>query len=342
VGDIHDGFVVLWSINPRTMAAKFHSSNKCTAFVHALVWMGNGSVVTVGVRHAKVWRPDQTKAASPSKSKYRFESETVAPSPSSKALPGRNCLLGRLLDSTFTCIASISDTKAVLGTDRGELCVLDDTDNSQKINGVLNVDFNIKSLAIHHERQIVWAGGHGEIIRAFSLQQLQSGDSTLLKEATIKPFTTTSTSDLAPSPGFLSIGVLATSNHLVTINSNREIAILAPEADQTLPTRNSRIVKLPAHSSAVLGVNIMYQHSLVPCGFLTWEVNGTVIFWSDQGVFESTSVVSLDHNLLSDDDEPNELRVVRSSQDGNFFVSGDKSGALRYVKFQATEHRLLL
>lgn len=41
--------------------------------------------------------------------------------------------------------------------------------------------------------------------------------------------------------------------------------------------------------------------------------------------------IELEQPAEGDDDILNELKVVRVSKDGNFFVSGDKYGVLRYV-----------
>lgn len=40
LGDVNDGFLFVWSINLKNGSAKLHSTNKCTAFVRDMCWMG--------------------------------------------------------------------------------------------------------------------------------------------------------------------------------------------------------------------------------------------------------------------------------------------------------------
>ena len=77
--------------------------------------MGN-SVVSVGLRHVKVWRIEQTERASPTKGRIdAIIGHDVSPSsPVPKALSGRNCLLGPLMEANFTSVVGVSQDKSIL------------------------------------------------------------------------------------------------------------------------------------------------------------------------------------------------------------------------------------
>ena len=79
------------------------------------------SIVTVGVRHVRVWRFDAKVASSPSKPRRRMSiTEPITPTSTAiKTLVGRNCLLGALLEAkSFICVIPVSSSKALTCTDR--------------------------------------------------------------------------------------------------------------------------------------------------------------------------------------------------------------------------------
>jgi WD40 repeat protein len=41
LGYVNDGFLYIWSINPRTGAASLYASNKCVNHINRMAWMGN-------------------------------------------------------------------------------------------------------------------------------------------------------------------------------------------------------------------------------------------------------------------------------------------------------------
>ncbi|KAI9844000.1 MAG: hypothetical protein M1838_002380, partial [Thelocarpon superellum] len=160
LGTNQDGFLHVFSINPRTGTAKLHASNKCTSFVHALVWMGRHTLVTAGTRHAKVWRVEDTRSTSPAKSRLLDGSLTPsAASPAPKSLAGRNCLLGPLLEATFTCAVGIGDNQAIACTQKGVICWIDDRDSTQRLSKVGHAGFPVTCIALDGDSQRVWLGG---------------------------------------------------------------------------------------------------------------------------------------------------------------------------------------
>ena len=96
LGAANDGFLYIWRIDQRTGAARLFQQNRCTSFIKDMVWMGN-SLITLGVRHVKIWKVDDGPSTSPSKSKMM----DYAPSSPAmqRTLAGRNILLGSLLDA---------------------------------------------------------------------------------------------------------------------------------------------------------------------------------------------------------------------------------------------------
>lgn len=50
LGDANDGFLFVWSINPKNGAAQLHSTNKCTAHIRDMCWMGQTLITYVFLR----------------------------------------------------------------------------------------------------------------------------------------------------------------------------------------------------------------------------------------------------------------------------------------------------
>ncbi|KAG7125259.1 WD repeat-containing protein 62 like [Verticillium longisporum] len=148
LGAANDGFLYLWKIDPRTGAAKLHQQNRCTSNIRGMVWMGN-SLVTLGVRHIKVWKVDEGSSVSPTKQKFSGEGSTASPS-SRRTLPGRNVLLGPLLEETFTCAAVVDDNKIIICSEGGDVCIVDDDGKQMKLMGCVNLGFPIRSITIRH------------------------------------------------------------------------------------------------------------------------------------------------------------------------------------------------
>ncbi|KAI9746863.1 MAG: hypothetical protein M4579_007574, partial [Chaenotheca gracillima] len=114
-----------------------------------------------GVRHVKVWRVEETRANSPSKSRFMTEAkgpstpQTSAP----KSLLGRNCLLGPMLDTVFTCATAVGNDKAILCSLSGEVCLVDDGDKSQKLLRIGKLHFGVSCVSFSAAREELWIGG---------------------------------------------------------------------------------------------------------------------------------------------------------------------------------------
>lgn len=119
--------------------------------------------------------------------------------------------------------------------------------------------------------------------------------------------------------------------HLFTLDSNHSIKIINMSTVDSVPVPNSMVRELPAHKDAVLGVRLLPNNHLSGASFFTWSIGGLVHFWSLEGVNRGDFSIELEQPTDSEDDVSNELRVLRISPMGDYFVSGDKYGVLRLV-----------
>ena len=117
--------------------------------------------------------------------------------------------------------------------------------------------------------------------------------------------------------------------HLFTLDSNHSIKIINMSTIDDVPVPNSMVRELPAHKDAVLGVRLLPLGSPSRAAFFTWSAGGHVLFWSLEGINRGDFQVELEQPTDGEEDISNELRVVRSSPCGDFFVTGDKYGVLR-------------
>ena len=291
--------------------------------------MGN-SVVTIGARHVKVWRVEQAQIALLPKGPLDLASSTTAPpgSPGPKTFSGRNCLLGPLLDATFTCVVTITDSKAILCTSQGDVCLLDDSDKSQKLEKLASMDFGIQCAYFDEGRKLVWVAGKDQKMRGLSLENLTSSEKV--------PNLSVPSSNLVPPavpgsteiPSMLAIGSVR--GCIVTSDSERNIKITSVERDREVYHLGEKIKHLPAHESAVLGVCELLQTSdSDEPKFLTYSSKGTVLFWLLDGACSGRIDIRLDQTEGAEPGDMNELKVVTTSKVNDLLYSGDKNGVLR-------------
>ena len=332
IGGIHDNFVFLWAINPTNGSARLHSTNKCTSFVQDLAWMGN-SIVSVGTRHVKVWRNEIADApVSPRKTKSRYGTpETrVTANPQMKTFCGRNCLLGSLIDATFTCITSVSGSRAILCTADGIVCLLDDTEHAQKIHELYRCCFGIRCVAFDTKTGKLYLAGDGCEVQSLyadwstiRTERLTEGQQPLAGIVVHEPF------PLQISAGVVAIGY--TAGHLITLDSSHTITLHRMPDDDLKPPSITARETLRAHGSPALGVQALPQPNDYKSDFFTWSTDGTILFWSDYGFCTLVSRVPLMDSNLDHNSTSNELRVVKAWSSG-FFVAGDIVGNLWYFR----------
>ena len=320
VGDLHDGFIYMWSINAKTGTARLHSSNKCITPIQGIAWIGN-SVTTIGTRYVKVWRLERAALTSPSKPKTKLDHlESGKPSsPGPKMLSGRNSLLGPLLDLDFTCIVAISDSKAILGTDQGEVCLLDDENYAQSLSKIYQVDLNITCITSNPPGTTLWLGGKEGGIDVLSLDEKGLATSLMPSERPSLKSSPVESSDCVQQPGILAMATFQA--RLVAVDSKRVLSI------RNLSGQNIAAA-VDAHDSAVLGVSTLHQPNDQSSMFFTWSASGFVKFWTLEGACKATLEIPLNRPNTDSKSDLNELKIVRASESGKFFLSGDKLGFL--------------
>ncbi|POS85566.1 hypothetical protein EPUL_003007, partial [Erysiphe pulchra] len=328
LGNTNDGFLYIWSINQKTNTAKFHSSNKCTSFIKHMLWLGDNKIVTVGTRHIKIWRlTEDQRSTSPGKQRSKSDA-ALNPSPiqpSMKTLSGRNVLLGPLVDVTFTALAAISDHRAVVCSEKGDICLIDDN-YSPKLHNLTNTGFPITCIAVDLKTRRVRVGGKNG--RKFSI-----GLDDLLSPST-PPTSPTPVDEMFVSASAHICAMGFCGRRLVTIDTNHLIEI--SKLDSYDPDPSMLSTSFSAHSDAVLGVCLIDENPL-SADFMTWSANGTVKFWDLNGNSKGSLKVEFQQPLVTENEVTNECLVVRVSKGAKFLAYGDRYGVLRIVKFLSQE-----
>ena len=336
LGDTNDGFLLVWTINSRTGAARLLSANKCTAYINDMVWMGR-NIVTVGTRHVKVWRVLENPAEPPSPSKssrLTIGGESPA-SPTPRALLGRNCLLGGLVDSKFTCITPISDNEAVACTNRGDICLIDDTEKQQRLYVAKKVDFKVNCITKDSRGPFLWIGGRDGVLKRESiavLRDLARSNQTFAtaRQASVpyvaSPGTPPTPRKTSFSPKSDLLALASILGKLVVLDADHSVSIANNSLEEEEP---SLTTSLPAHKDAVQGLEIIRTAGQKQ-GFVTWSRDGSVKCWDAAGRLQRSFGVQLEQLECDDDLEVrNELKVVRATEDGSHFITGDKYGVIR-------------
>ncbi|KAI0112066.1 WD domain-containing protein [Nemania sp. FL0031] len=321
LGSSNDGFLYVWKIDPRTGAAKLFQQNRCTTYIKGMIWVGN-NLITLGVRHVKVWRIDEAQATSPVKQKFIGDANPAAQP--QKTLPGRNVLLGNMIEATFSCAAAIDDTKAIICSETGDVCLLDDFGKQMKLIHILESGFVTTCVAMRNG--LVYIGGKSGNFATLDLESLLKGSSTCIR------------TNIESSTG---IGVLAMGflkDKIVTVDAKRSIDIWNQDHIPGTSRVQSTSIPIPGGGGAVMGVGGLAQSNVTGARFYTWSQSGQVILWSTDGTIKSTFQIPLDEAYF--EEEPNlinQMVTIRATVDGKFFIAGDKLGFVKVFDFTANE-----
>ncbi|KAK3371689.1 WD40-repeat-containing domain protein [Lasiosphaeria ovina] len=319
LGAANDGFLYLWKIDPRTGAAKLFQQNRCTSHVKGMVWMGS-NLITLGVRHVKVWRVEDGPSISPTK--QRFDGSFPASQQAHKPLPGRNILLGSLLEATFCCAIAISDSKAILCSETGSVCLLDDTNRQMKLIRVMDLGFNVSCISSRNE-DIFIGGKDGQFV-VLGIQGILEGAPT----PTIHSPQSTQ--------GLLAMGFLA--ENLVTIDTRRSIDVWSPEHIPAGSISDPNHIPIPGPGDPIVGIQRLRETNSLGAAFFTWSASGKVHLWNMDGMIRSSFAIPIERTDIGSDSEPfNQLMVVRATNNGSLFVAGDKLGVLRVIDASTKE-----
>ncbi|KAL2129866.1 hypothetical protein VTI74DRAFT_7197 [Chaetomium olivicolor] len=321
LGSANDGFLYLWKVDPRTGAVKLFQQNKCTSFVKGMVWMGS-NLVTLGVRHVKVWRVDDGPEISPTKSKFPDTTPApAAPSQAQKPLAGRNILLGQMLDATFCCALPVSDDKAIICSEAGCVCLLDDSNKQMKLVKVLELGFGITCISGRGEN--VHIGGKDGQFAVIGLDSILA--------AAPEPAVRSS----QMSAGLIAMGFLA--EKLVTIDSKRSIDIWGPDYMPGSSEKDSTRIPIPGLGDPIVGIRRLSPSNTLGASFFTWSGPGTVTLWDMDGLVKSSFDIHVEQIDLGTDEPANQVVVARATDDGSLFIAGDKLGVLRIVEVSTGE-----
>ena len=316
LGDTNDGFLYIWTINQKFGTAYLKASNKCTSNIKQITWMGN-NLVTIGTRHVKIWRLDQPNT-SPSK---RFSDAGGAfGSPSSRTLSGRNCLLGPMLDKTFTAIVSVSHVQAIVCSDTGDVCLLDDSP-VPAFTKIADSGFAITAITLAAREYVLIAGWEKQVRRLDIRSNgglLLPDDLSLLQHVSF---------DKNPNLAAPAVALGLVKEGLVMIDRYSGLHIYDKDTTADVPAFSLK-QSFPAHPTAVLGLRSIVGGAGLS-SFMTWSADGTVLFWDPFGLSTKTITVALDQVGEPGDDYVNELRAVNTVGKGAYLVSGDRLGVLR-------------
>lgn len=284
---------------------------------------------SIGTRHIKIWRVEDNRSVSPSKQRYALDGTPipVPVQPLLKTLSGRNVVLGPLVEATFTTLTAVSSHKAIVCSEKGDVCLLDDSEGA-KLLKLTNTGFQITCIAIDMNTRRVRIGGRHGVVKSIGLDEL------LTSSTSPEPSIDFGTSTPGDDDGHLcAMGYAARS--LVTIDSKHSIKISSPDSDDADPKMLN--TPFPAHGDAVLGVRLLSQGNALQAAFLTWSANGRVVFWGLDGCSKKSLTIEVDQSNLADEDAANQCQVVRASKGVAFIVAGDKCGMLKVINPTTTD-----
>ncbi|RKF75162.1 Mitogen-activated protein kinase-binding protein 1 [Golovinomyces cichoracearum] len=328
LGNTHDGFLNIWSINQKTGTAKLYSSNKCTSVVKQMIWLGDEKIVTVGTRHIKIWRiTENQKNETPAKPKYTTDG-TQNPNfsqPFMRTLAGRNVLLGSLIDVTFTALAAISDQRAIVCSEKGDICLVDGN-RAYKLLKLTRTSISITCIAVDLESQRVQiAGKNGKRI-SLSLNDLLSPNTPPTSPTPVDE------SQMCASGHICAMGY--TGRRLVTVDTNHSIKISRVDSYSSDPEMQS--IPFSAHSDAVLGV-CMIEDNPLNSEFLTWSANGTIMFWDLKGNSQGSINIALQQPLCFEEEAENQCLNIRVSKRAEYLVCGDRYGVVKIIRLSGQD-----
>jgi WD40 repeat protein len=280
-------------------------------------------VYSVGTRHVKVWRVEDSRSVSPSKQRFALDGtpQPALVQPSLKTLAGRNVLLGPLVEATFTTLVAISDHKAILCSEKGDVCLLDDNEG-QKLMKLINTGFAITCIAVDSTARRIRVGGRNGKVKSMNLDDLLTPSTP-----PESPIPLGETVPLGDAGHLCAMGYAA--RNLVTIDSKHSIEISSVDSDSVDPKLENK--PFPAHGDAVLGVRLLSPENEMNASFLTWSANGTIVFWDLDGCNKESLKVDIEQISSGEEDLVNQCQIVRASKGARFLVTGDRYGVLKII-----------
>ena len=269
----------------------------------------------------KVWRVDKSHRHSPTK---RSSEALLSPASQSRALSGRNCLLGALLDKVFATGVAVSPHRAVVCSEDGSICLMDDNDSSPAFYKVAEAGFGVSAVTWRSTDSIFVGGERGKL-RHFALSELckvkpTSTNLASSEDRSFRPVSgATHTIALAPLGGII-----------LSLDSERGLYILRLDVDDDHTLSHCSLAsRLPGHRSAVVGVCATASKHDKKASFFTFSADGSVNFWDRRGACVRELSLPLPQTAQRWDGFANQMTAARVLSNGETLVSGDKLGTLR-------------
>lgn len=220
---------------------------------------------------------------------------------------------------------AVAPLKAVVASDKGQLCLIDDSDGTQRFVKVAETGIAVTSMTTDSTERLHLASSQGGL-KTLSISSITDISSP---PPSPSPRTESPTITLATDSSKIeAIGSLV--DYLITVDSQNSIRLSELCAPDDHSIVGDVVMKLPAHGDPVLGVASLAKANTTGASFYTWSTGGTVLFWTPEGTHKETLEVPLEQ--MSDADiGSNELKAVASSTDAKFLITGDKYGVVRYV-----------
>lgn len=332
LGNFNDGFLFIWSLNQKTGQLTLHSANKCTTTVSDMTWCGN-SLVTVGTRHVKLWHLTENLKRSPVRQSRFRRSDIFPSSPGPTPLSGRNCLLGSMVDSTFTSVLPIDGTMFVLGTETGHLCLVDTSQSILELKVLKKFDISITSIAyLENTQQLLLGTSMGLLTEDLTeLRKNESSTETKTLQAGSQ-HKRHRMSAVRRSLGFLS----PTTRHVTAVGTIQEQTVtLDSEGSLQIQQNQSEDGQeqpiFAAHNSIIQGVQSLPSRAGLG-DFFTWSKNAEIKFWDVKGNLLNRETLELGQPESDSGNFENELNRMQFAEHVSGFVAGDRFGMLKLIK----------
>lgn len=320
LGAANDGFLFIWKVDSRTGAIKLFQQNRCTSCVKEMIWFGNNSLVTLGVRHVKVWKIEEFACTSPSKPKSLSDG-TVSTPTMQRALPGRNVLLGSLLEAAFGCAAA-DGNRLILCTEAGDVCILDEDDKVTKVTKVLSLGFPIAAIALRGN--IAYLGSK------------EGHFATLDADGVMNGCANSVISTSHGSKGVVALGVI--SEKLITIDGSQSIQVWQSDALPGQQGSATAHLVVQGHDEPIMGVQSLCLASKADAAFMTWSASGTVTFWDPDGQAKLSFNVEISPaEFLDELGITNSLTFAQTSMSGRLLVTADRVGVVKVIDVDTKE-----
>lgn len=318
LGSANDGFLYIWRVDPRSGQTRLFQQNRCTSYIKDMVWMGN-NLITLGVRHVKFWKIEDG-LSSPTKPKYLGDLAPSTPT-SQKTLPGRNVLLGAMLEATFSC-AAVDGNRLLMCTEAGDVCIMDDDDRQMKVLKVLNLNFSIATIKI--KDNVAYVGGKDGNFATLDVTAVMDGNEDAV-------LTTTD-----PSAGIVAMGFL--SDNLVTIDSKSSIDIWNPDYLPGQEAKSHAHIPMAGHGEPVAGVHRLQRPNKADASFLTFSGSGNVSYWDMEGRVKLSLEVPFEAVEIDSYTElSNQIVCAKAARHGKLVITGDRLGVLKVIDVDSKE-----